>query len=82
MDGEAITVALGSCSGPDCLKEVIPKVGTRLKVYSALKTLCEQSYDRYQVCVTRTVCMVIHVYCIYRGKRQWKCLQHQLVQVQ
>ena len=33
MDGEAIAVALGSCPGPDCVKEVVPKVGTRLKVY-------------------------------------------------
>lgn len=33
MDGEAIAV------GPDCLKDVVPKVGLRLKVYNALKSL-------------------------------------------
>ena len=54
MDGEAILAAFAVCPGPDCLKEVLVKVGTRLKVYNALKVLCEQSqvsfiffYNRY-----------------------------------
>ena len=37
MDGEAISVAFATQSGPDCLKDVIPKYGLRLKVYQALK---------------------------------------------
>ena len=44
MDGEAIVAALASCPGSECLKDVLPKpYGTRLKVYNALKTFCEQS---------------------------------------
>ena len=38
MDGEAITNAFSEQSGPDCLKDVIPKFGQRIKVYKALKT--------------------------------------------
>ena len=37
MDGEAISTALGTKSGPDCLKDVLPKLGQRLKVYKALQ---------------------------------------------
>lgn len=44
MDGEAIATALGSCPGPDCFKDVVPNsLGARLRVYGALKNLCEQS---------------------------------------
>ena len=28
--------ALASCLGPDCLKEVLPKYGQRIKVYKAI----------------------------------------------
>jgi hypothetical protein len=37
MDGEAVSLAFASCSGPDCIKDVIPKYGLRLKVYQAIK---------------------------------------------
>lgn len=37
MDGEAIAEAFGTCSGPDCLKDILPKFGPRVKVYNALK---------------------------------------------
>ena len=36
MDGDAIMDALASCSGPDCLKEVLPKYGQRIKLYKAI----------------------------------------------
>jgi len=39
MDGEAIAQAFATCSGPDCLKDVLPKYGTRIKVYNALKVV-------------------------------------------
>ena len=42
MDGEAITAAFASCPGADSLKDVFPKLGQRLKVYTALKTLNEE----------------------------------------
>ena len=32
MDGSAISAGLGSGPGPDWLKDVVPKVGWRLKV--------------------------------------------------
>ena len=39
MDGLAIAGAFGSLPGPDGLKDVVSKYVTRIKVYSALKTL-------------------------------------------
>ena len=37
MDGEALFDAFGCQSGPDCLKDVVPKYGQRVKVYKAIK---------------------------------------------
>lgn len=37
MDGEAVTAALATTPGPDCLKDVLPKLGQRLKVYKAFQ---------------------------------------------
>ena len=39
MDGDAISVGFASSPGPDWLKDIVPKVGLRLKVYSALRAL-------------------------------------------
>ena len=36
MDGDAIMDALATYSGPDSLKEVLPKYGQRIKVYKAI----------------------------------------------
>ena len=36
MDGEAVIDALGSHTGPDCLRDVLPKYGQRIKVYKAI----------------------------------------------
>ena len=44
MDGEATAAAFATCVGPDCLKDVIPKLGSRLKVYNALKLVIDQGY--------------------------------------
>ena len=49
MDGEAITAVFTTSPGPDCLKDVLPKLGQRLKVYNALKCL----YEELQVHVGR-----------------------------
>lgn len=38
MDGEAIFDAIGCQVGPDCLKDVLPKYGHRIKVYRAIKS--------------------------------------------
>lgn len=43
MDGNAILMGFASCPGPDWLKDVVSKVGLRLKVYSALRALHQQS---------------------------------------
>jgi len=37
MDAEALFDAFGCQSGLDCLKDVIPKYGQRVKVYKAIK---------------------------------------------
>ncbi|XP_065892856.1 uncharacterized protein [Dysidea avara] len=41
MDGEAVSLAFASTAGPDCLKDVVPKYGLRLKVYRAIKEQLE-----------------------------------------
>ena len=46
MDGEATVSAFATCSGPDCLKEVVPKLGSRLKVYNAIKVAINESYQQ------------------------------------
>ena len=46
MDGEAMVAAFAACAGPDCLKDVVPKLGTRLKVYNALKTIINRGYQK------------------------------------
>jgi hypothetical protein len=45
MDGVAVATAFTTAPGPDCLKEVVPKLGQRLKVYKAIKTLIEVSFE-------------------------------------
>ena len=37
MDGEAIFGAFGCQVGPDCLKDILPTYGQRIKVYRAIK---------------------------------------------
>ena len=50
MDGGAIAFGLSSSVGAEWLKEVVPKVGLRLKVHAALHSL-------YQVkCLTNNSC--------------------------
>ena len=49
MDGLALSTALASCPGPDCLKDVVLKCGPRLKVYNFLKTMLEIDHAS-QVC--------------------------------
>lgn len=37
MDGDAIYGSFAECSGPECLKEVLPKYGQRVKVHKVLR---------------------------------------------
>lgn len=39
MDGNAVAMSLASVPGPDWLKDIIPTLGVRLKVHTALRTL-------------------------------------------
>lgn len=41
MDGEDVFDAIGCQVGPDCLKDVLPKYGQRIKVYKAIKAALE-----------------------------------------
>ena len=55
MDGEAIVAAFGANAGHECLKEVLPKFGQRIKVYNSLKralgeTLQEVIASMTQLC--------------------------------
>ena len=39
MDGEALVTLLTTVQGPECLKDLIPKLGVRLKVYQRIKVV-------------------------------------------
>ena len=63
MDGEAVMAAFATCSGPDCIKDVIRTFGTRLKIYNMIKTAIQESYkhnvsdsEKYQ----HNVCVCTH----------------------
>ena len=43
MDGEAIAAAFAVTPGPDCIRDVVKKVGIRMKVYQAIKKALEVS---------------------------------------
>lgn len=45
MDGEAIATAFAITPGPDCIRDVVPKVGVRMKVYQAIKRTLEVRYS-------------------------------------
>ena len=38
VDGDALITLLDTLSGPDCLKELVPEIGVRMKVYKLIKT--------------------------------------------
>jgi len=37
MDGESLEALIATTPGPDCLKELIPKLGVRLRIYKQIK---------------------------------------------
>lgn len=39
MDSESLETLLGTSQGPDCLKELVPKLCLRVKLYQRIKTL-------------------------------------------
>lgn len=59
MDGEATVAAFATCSGPDCLKDVVGKYGTRVKVYNAIKVAIGEGY-RQTVRLLMTVDSKLH----------------------
>ena len=39
MDEDSLCTLIGIIPGPDCLKDLVPKVGVRLKVYQCIKAI-------------------------------------------
>lgn len=37
MDGESLCTLFESSPGPDCLKDIVPKLGPRLRMYKEIK---------------------------------------------
>lgn len=61
MDGEALMVAFGTCSGPDCIKDDIRPYGTRLKVYNVIKAAIGESYELSVCSYAYQSLLVIHI---------------------
>lgn len=66
MDGEATMAAFATCSGPDCLKDVVSKYGSRVKVYNAIRAAINECYQQ-KVCDEVACFNFTHIaYIIYR----------------
>ena len=61
MDGIAIVGAFGAHPGSDCLRDVIPKFGTRIKVYLALKSFMSVST------ATESLTVRLYLYIFFSG---------------
>ena len=46
MDGESLVTLIGIMPGPDCLKDLIPKIGGRLKVYRSIKACYDEETNK------------------------------------
>jgi hypothetical protein len=45
MDGDALVTLIGLTPGPDSLKDLVTKVGQRLKLYKEVKALYDQKVN-------------------------------------
>lgn len=52
MDGDALVTLVGLTPGPDSLKELVSKVGLRMKVYKVIKSL----YNKESASVSKSLC--------------------------
>ena len=62
LDGEAVSLAFASLSGPDCIKDIILKFGLRQKVYQLIKKEFEAAKDD---CSTALDSSIVSLLCYY-----------------
>lgn len=62
MDGDALSLAFAAHSGPDCLKDVVPKYRLRLKLYQAIKAELEAERCQVIPLVCPCIMLVYHVF--------------------
>ena len=55
MDGESLVTLIGIMPGPDCLKDLIPKIGIRLKVYRCIKCYDEETSKVSKIVTLTTI---------------------------
>lgn len=54
VDGDALIIMMSTVAGPNCSKEVVPKVGIRMKVYRLFKSFSEaDDCVRFHCCDAR-----------------------------
>ena len=46
IDGESLATLIGIVPGPDCLKDLIPKIGIRIKVYHHIKAYYDEENSK------------------------------------
>ena len=59
VDGDTLLTLVGLTPGPDCLKELIPKIGTRIRVYKIIKACYDGAFVSYACQLLK---LVIHIY--------------------
>lgn len=69
MDGESLEALLASNAGPDCLKELVPKLGVRLRIYKRIKSSFVEASSQIEVTLVsrsavRCSTFLLIIYCM------------------
>ena len=59
VDGDTLLTLVGLTPGPDCLKELIPKIGTRIRVCKIIKACYDGIFVSYACQLLK---LVIYIY--------------------
>ena len=49
VDGEALSTLISLIPGPDCLKDLVPKIGIRIKLHQRIKAIFNKELSMVRV---------------------------------
>ena len=55
MDGESLEALLADTPGPNCLRELIPKLGVRLRIYQRIRLLYSSRSQAQDILVSDAI---------------------------